>query len=70
MKEQRHDHGIDPAAALSRFGALEAPVGAARPPAGGEHGGALLGGEAAGLPAPGGGVGGRRAAEALEGLAG
>ena len=44
--------------------------GAARPPAGGEHGGALLGGEAAGLAAAGRGVGGRRAAEALEGLAG
>ena len=70
VKEQRHDHDVDQAAALGRLGALEAPAGAARPPAGGEHGGALLGGEAAGLTAPGGSVGGRRAAEALEGLAG
>ena len=70
MEEQRHDRGVDEAAALGRLGALVAPAGAAWPPAGGEHGGALLGGEAAGLAAAGGSVGFRRAAEALEGLAG
>ena len=53
VKEQRHDRGVDEAAALGRLGALEAPTGPARPPAGGEHGGALLGGEAAGLTAAG-----------------
>ena len=68
VKEQRHDHGGAEAAALDRLGALEAAAGAARPPAGGEHSGALLGGEAAGLTAAGDGVGGRRAGEALNGL--
>ena len=34
VKEQRHDHGVDEAAALGRLGALEAAAGAARPEAG------------------------------------
>ena len=70
VEEQRYDHGVDEAAALSRLDALEATAGAARPVTGGEHGGALLGGEAACLAAAGGGVGGRGPAEVLEGLAG
>ena len=34
VKEQRHDRGVDDAAARGRLGALEAASGAARPPAG------------------------------------
>ena len=70
VEEQRDDRGVDEATTLRRLGALESVSGTARSEAGGEHGGALLGGEAAGLAAPGGDIGGRGAPEALEGLPG
>ena len=70
MKEQRDDRGVDAAAALGRLGALEAAPGTARARAGSEHGGALLGSEAADLALAGGSVVCHGAAEALEGLPG
>ena len=69
VEEQRDDRGVDEATTLGRLGAFESASGTAWSEAGGEHGGALLGGEAAGLAAPG-DIGARGAPEALEGLPG
>ena len=50
-EEQGDDRVVDQAAALGGLRALKAATGAARAEAGGEDGGALVGGQAAGLPA-------------------
>ena len=47
MEEQGDDRAVDQAAALGGLRALEAASGAARAKAGGEDGGALVGGQAA-----------------------
>ena len=49
MEQQGDDRTVDQAAALGGLRALKAAAGAARAEAGGEYGGALVGGEASGL---------------------
>ena len=49
VEQQGDDRTVDQAAALGGLRALEAAAGAARPEAGGEDGGALVGSEASGL---------------------
>ena len=57
VEQQGDDRTVDQAAALGGLRALEAAAGAARAEAGGEDGGALVGGEASGLAGVARGVG-------------
>ena len=66
MEQQGNDRTVDQAAALGGLRALEAAAGAARAEAGGEDGGALVGGEAAGLAAARRGVGSVRSPKPRE----
>ena len=66
MEQQGDDRPVDQATALGGLRALEATAGAARAEAGGEDGGALVGGEAAGLAAAVRGVGRVRSPKPLE----
>ena len=70
VEQQGDDRTVDQAAALGGLRALEAAAGAARAEAGGEDGGALVGGQTASLAAAGRRVGRVRSPELLEGVSG
>ena len=66
MEEQGDDRTVDQAAVLGGLRTLEAAAGVSRAKAGGEDGGALVGGEAAGLAAAGRRGGRGRSSEPLD----